>query len=1204
MSRMNVKASFVGSAALIASLLLVLASNPLTVSASPDDPPEKPTGLTGTVAHNYVALTWADPGDDSITGYQVLRRNKAVDGPGVFHVHVDDTGSAATSYTDTGVAAESFYVYRVKARNAAGLSPESSYFNARTPAEPEQEEQEGLVQGSSSDPPAAPRLMGAAVSPDGEVTLLWRQDPADDSVAGYRILRGPSEDTLAEIVSDTGNVDTTYTDATAPAGQTLFYAVQARNAAGLSEQSNTESVTTPRGVAAQDDEEQCPGGFTPGTPTVVIVSATPIVVPSTTADYFVVSTLHSIDGATRTIPWSVTRGLTGATSTTLDAPDVVLDRLRVDKYAVDSPGDVDGDCADDLTDPNPVNPMAPIDADLGAIAVPDDAAFNALALGDTDDGALKFLLIGLDGDHAGVYFQNSNNYPAHTTFLDQLGWTYDPASMVPCWLRSRSDLTAPNGDQGLVYFSCERVVPIEETELRHALLAANWGLARNDLVYHVASHVLPLYQRHLESYRSSHVPFIFADDLNANKSYEALKQAESYGFLRRLDPSDRPTPRDIPIYETIPNELPRVAGIITTVPQTPLAHVNLRAIQDRVPNAYIRDATSQSDIAPFLNSYVKFTVYGAGYTLRSATREEVDAHYASSRPAQTQTPQRDLSVTAITPLSEIGFDDWDAFGVKAANVAVLGTLGFPAGTVPDGFAIPFSFYDRFMQETPLGEETVLGKKSAPDDEKLTLSAETTLASAVSAMLAHAYFQSDYDIQEEMLDDLRDAIKDATSPQFIIDALTAMHGTYPEGQSLRYRSSTNNEDLPGFNGAGLYDSKTQKPEETAEDGIDKSLKQVYASLWNFRAFTERDFHRIDHLVAAMGVLVHPNYSDERVNGVAVSADTVRGNPNIYYVNSQVGEDLVTNPEANSLAEEILIDREFGNYWVLSTSNQVDPGTLLLTDEQVRQLWQHLGVIHAHFEGLYPPRPDGEPFAMEIEFKITSEDILAIKQARPWIFGTVGGQGGTPPSQQTDELASETATGSGSSEGGSGGGGGSSSGGGSGGSGGGSSSEGGSGGGGGGGGGGSGESGPALTAPRFTEGLRTTRELPLSARPGDVVGGPIEATHPDDDDLTYSLSGAHAHRFTVDAETGRIRLGETGLELTLGQTYTVNLTATDEDGTSVVISIVIEATHHRYDVNRNGVIERNEVVDALRDYFNWEITREEIIALIGLYFAEAG
>ena len=37
----------------------------------------------------------------------------------------------------------------------------------------------------------------------------------------------------------------------------------------------------------------------------------------------------------------------------------------------------------------------------------------------------------------------------------------------------------------------------------------------------------------------------------------------------------------------------------------------------------------------------------------------------------------------------------------------------------------------------------------------------------------------------------------------------------------------------------------------EDGIDKSLKQAYASLWNFRAFTEREFYRVDHLAAAMG-----------------------------------------------------------------------------------------------------------------------------------------------------------------------------------------------------------------------------------------------------------------------------------------------------------------------------------------------------------------
>ena len=98
----------------------------------------------------------------------------------------------------------------------------------------------------------------------------------------------------------------------------------------------------------------------------------------------------------------------------------------------------------------------------------------------------------------------------------------------------------------------------------------------------------------------------------------------------------------------------------------------------------------------------------------------------------------------------MSFDDWTAFGVKAANVAELAKLSLPEGTTPQGYAVPFYFYDEFMKQATVAEETILGKKKAPDEEKIKLPAGTTLASAVTQMLAHSYFQTDADIQEEML----------------------------------------------------------------------------------------------------------------------------------------------------------------------------------------------------------------------------------------------------------------------------------------------------------------------------------------------------------------------------------------------------------------------------------------------------------------------
>ncbi len=760
-----------------------------------------------------------------------------------------------------------------------------------------------------------------------------------------------------------------------------------------------------QGVAgASDDADSTPGpcedGYTAPTPVAVAVTGVPVVVNSTTNDYFVLyATIPAGPDTTREVPVSVARGEAGTTTLTDRLKPLSADKYRVEKYQVAKPGDLDGDCVDDITELDgldvyhPLNPGKKIGVGEGSVAVDSEETFKTLAYkGRAPYNFIKFMIFDLDGGNPYVYFVNTNKYLAHDTFADKWHNPRRPGSTIVYGEMEYSpNVVASDGSLGVYHFTLLRGWTYWQAHHVNELLAATMPVLENNLAYR--PRIKPLVNSLEAQHSDDRLVILEDEDLHPDVAFVPLNQAEGYGLLRLMEDGDEPRPIDIAIYKSLPNDLPRVAGTITTIPQTPLSHVNLRAIQNSVPNAFIRDVLKDETLKALIGKHVYYAVTGEGYTLREATKKEVDDHHAAARPTETQTPERDLTVTKITALSDVSFDDWDAFGVKAANMAELSKLSLPAGTVPTGFAVPFYFYDEFMKNAGLAEETLFGKKKWPAADKFTLPAGTKLSAVVTQMLAHPRFQADYDVQEEMLDDLRDAIKDADSPDWIIKALEAMHAKYPDGQSLRYRSSTNNEDLPAFNGAGLYDSKTQDSDETTDDGIDKSIKAVWASLWNFRAFLEREYYRVDHTTTAMGVLVHPNYSDELANGVAVSTDPIRFLDGMYYVNTQVGEDLVTNPEPNSLPEELLLDAE-GKPIVLSRSSLAKQGKLLMSGAQMLQLRNNLKTIHDRFKTLYNVE-DGDDFAVEIEFKITAANKLAIKQARPWVFA--------PPLTLTPEVA---------------------------------------------------------------------------------------------------------------------------------------------------------------------------------------------------------
>ena len=766
-------------------------------------------------------------------------------------------------------------------------------------------------------------------------------------------------------------------------------------------------LLSPAGAGAQTPGP-CQAGWVAPTPTVIAVTSVPITVSSTEDDYFVLYVKHDRgSGSVANVPVSVTRGESGTTTLSESLGSLGADKYRVEKYLVANPADIDGDCVDDITEldefgyRNPMNDAFPVPAEHGSVGIEDRAAFESLSYQGHStflDVALngleyvKFTILDINSSSPQLWFQDTDS--------DELHWEqpwFRQATSIEfiscCWrgyaagvLVYHPNVVAPDGSLGVYRWQFSRKgFDFREVSMVHETLAAAMPFLNDNLAYYPFATTVAetKYELQKSQFDASRVNILLTSDILPDVEYVPYNEAEGYGLLGVFKPGESPGPRDVAILSVLPNDLPRAAGVITTVPQTPLSHVNLRAIQNGTPNAFIRDALTDETVTDLVGSYVYYRATANGYTLRAATKTEVDTHHAASRPKQTQTLQRDFTKTTITPLSSVSFADWTAFGVKAANVAELsGLTSLAAGVAPDGYAVPFYFYDEFMKQATVSEETILGKKKAPADEKITLPIGTTLASAVTQMLVHSKFQTDDDIQEEMLDDLRKAIKNATSPAWIITALTTMHSSFPTGTSLRYRSSTNNEDLSDFNGAGLYDSKTQDPDETVADGIDKSIKAVWASLWNRRAFQERDFHRVDHTTVAMGVLVHPNYSDEKVNGVAVSYDPITGLDGYYYVNAQLGEDLVTNPNANSLPEELLLDPA-GAATVLARSNLAPADKLFMTDAQMIQLRNGLKAIHDHFKTLYNPGA-GEDFAMEIEFKITAQNKLAIKQARPWVF----------------------------------------------------------------------------------------------------------------------------------------------------------------------------------------------------------------------------
>lgn len=462
-------------------------------------------------------------------------------------------------------------------------------------------------------------------------------------------------------------------------------------------------------------------------------------------------------------------------------------------------------------------------------------------------------------------------------------------------------------------------------------------------------------------------------------------------------------PLSIPVFGELPLDMSVVAGAITLKQQTLLSHVQLKSRARKTPNLDISELEGGVQ-NPLLSrfqdgSWVKMVLTTDGQISIEASTEQAATEFYNRKKSDPVQLKSDLTTSRIFTTATTGSEDFITVGSKAANYSELANfLNTPERTiVRPGYGIPFFYYQEFIDSNP----------------KIKSAIESILRDPLMNKVAKVSYR------EAKLKALRDLMlsKDAVMNEKFVDELISIFDQIRfKGlpRNIKLRSSTNSEDLPNFNGAGLYSSESYKPtkkgvEKTMEQkrqSLKETLQEVWSSVWNLRAFDERAFFQIPHADVKMGMQVNPTFGKELADGVVVTKNITRDANNAgkgVYIEVQRGDKhSVANPEPGAKPQKILVlinesqplNQDAYEIRILQQSNIGDDFTTILphdnpnpvmTTAEIKDLTFQVLKAHAHFKPILDA--DNENFALDLEFKVDDEDTavrqIYLKQARPYI-----------------------------------------------------------------------------------------------------------------------------------------------------------------------------------------------------------------------------
>ncbi len=442
-----------------------------------------------------------------------------------------------------------------------------------------------------------------------------------------------------------------------------------------------------------------------------------------------------------------------------------------------------------------------------------------------------------------------------------------------------------------------------------------------------------------------------------------------------------------------------IAGVITGSIQSELGHLAIRTARRGTPNAFVKDAVER--FAPYDGKLVRLQVDVAGFEVDDqVTLAEAEEWWAAHRPDLGAPPAVDRDYRRLDAVDSVdpdgAVDPVTRYGGKGANFVRLFHL-LPAEHRVPGLLVPFAYYVQFIEENRTPSRTDPGRL-------------VSIREYIAAMLGDAEFRSDSRRRFVELARLRDIIEDGDVDAGVVRSIAvrivSVFGTGTK--KVRFRSSSNAEDQLEFNGAGLYRSVSGcaaddldvgdggpsrcDPSDPREDGVGRSLKAVWASLWNFRAYEERDFFQIPHGETAMAILVSEAFPDELANGVSFTGNpAVRGDRR-FVVNAQVGDTPVVFTDPGVVAEKSVLEMAGGQVERIiraRASSLVPEGTLVLGDDHLRELGALMALVESRFPidlGMHEP----DEVLLDFEFKLDrTTERIRFKQVRPFLISDSGG-----------------------------------------------------------------------------------------------------------------------------------------------------------------------------------------------------------------------